>query len=37
VLYALVNEAEALRASGRLTPPQAQTLIDAALCAIAEL
>jgi probable HAF family extracellular repeat protein len=37
VLYALINEAEALRASGRLTPSQAQSLIDAALCAIAEL
>ena len=37
LLYALINEAEALRSSGRLTPSQAQTLIDAALCAIAEL
>jgi uncharacterized membrane protein len=37
VLYALISEVNALRTSGRLTSAQAQSLIDAAQCAIAAL
>ena len=37
VLYALINELNALVASGRLTTAQAQPSIDAAQCAIAGL
>jgi hypothetical protein len=35
VLYALINEVNAMRASGRLSSADAQALIDAAQCAIA--
>jgi uncharacterized membrane protein len=37
VLYALINEVTALRTSGRLSSTDAQSLIDAAQCAIASL
>jgi uncharacterized membrane protein len=37
VLYALINEVTAMRTSGRLSSTDAQSLIDAAQCAIASL
>jgi hypothetical protein len=37
VLYALINEVNAMRTSGRLSSADAQALIDAAECAIAAL